>query len=389
MKNHLRRISKAVPAVLLAGLVLVGTVSLSYAQSAARDVVPGLEGLDPVMLVQGREVQGNLKITVTRGAFQYFFASEENKAVFDKDPARYEIQLDGACARMGPPVTGNPDLYSVYQGRIYIFGSGECETRFEATPAKYFEAESGAQPTVVATAEALKKGQALIEKAVAAMGGASLIDGLTSYQEKSTAWQTRQRGDVEVKSELTIIFPDRVRLDQTMPDYVNPSAIRQGGVVISASEAFVITPDGRRPMRDAVRIDQERELNRRTLAILRARKGTGFKAASSGSSRVGETTVEQVGIEIEGTSYTLGIDPATGRILSLSYRRRGPAGDFGQLTKVFSDFRAVDGVTLPFKVTATFDTQPWKEQSAAIESITINGKVDPALFEKPKGVKSQ
>ena len=99
---------------------------------------------------------------------------------------------------------------------------------------------------------------------------------------------------------------------------------------------------------------------------------------------MGETTVEQVAVGIDGISYTLGIDPATGRILSLSYRRRGPAGDFGQLTKVFSDFRAVDGLTLPFKITAAFNDQPWKEQSATIESITINGKVDPALFEKPQ-----
>ena len=98
---------------------------------------------------------------------------------------------------------------------------------------------------------------------------------------------------------------------------------------------------------------------------------------------------QQVGVEIEGSSYTLGIDPISGRILSLSYRRRGPGGDFGQLTKVYSDFRSVNGMTLPFKITATFNAQLWKEQSATIESISINGKVDPALFEKPKTARSQ
>ena len=56
-----------------------------------------------------------------------------------------------------------------------------------------------------------------------------------------------------------------------MPDYVNPSAMRHGGVVIAAGEAFVITPDGMRPMREAIRIDQEHEINRRPLAMLRAR----------------------------------------------------------------------------------------------------------------------
>jgi hypothetical protein len=44
----------------------------------------------------------------------------------------------------------------------------------------------------------------------------------------------------------------------------------------------------------------------------------------------------------------------------------------------------VDGLTLPFKVDATFDGQPWKNQSSTVETIVINGAIDPALFEKPK-----
>ena len=110
---------KTVPAVCFAAILLLCVSGVGIAQSA-QDAVPVLEGLDPVMLVQGKEVQGNLKITLTRGNFQYMFASEENKTAFEKDPASYEIQLNGACARMGPPVRGNPDLYTVYQGHIYI-----------------------------------------------------------------------------------------------------------------------------------------------------------------------------------------------------------------------------------------------------------------------------
>ena len=384
MKSFFESLRKSGRAVIFGVSVLLCVSGVAFAQSSAQDAVPVLEGLDPVMLVQGKEVPGNLKITLTRGNFQYMFASEKNKAAFEKDPGLYEIQLDGSCARMGPPVRGNPDLYTVYQGRIYIFGTGECKTRFEAAPANYLEAENGAKTKVALTPEALKKGQALIEKAVAAMGSATLIDGLTNYQEKSTALQTRQRSDVEVKTNLTILFPNRVRLDQVMPDFANPSAIRQAAVVITASEAFAITPNGIRPMSDAYRIDQEHEINRRPLAILRARRNASFNPAATGSANLGETSVEQVAVEMDGTSYTLGIDPTSGRILSLSYRRRGPGGDFGQIIKVFSDFRIVDGVTLPFKVTATFNGQPWKEQSSTVESITINGKIDPALFERPK-----
>jgi len=107
-------------------------------------------------------------------------------------------------------------------------------------------------------------------------------------------------------------------------------------------------------------------------------------AAAIGAAKIGEGSVEQVRIEFGGASFVLGLDPATGRILSLSQRRRGPAGAFGQFVQTFSDYRDVNGLTLPFKVTAMFDGQPWGKQSLAVEEITINAVVDPALFERPK-----
>jgi YHS domain-containing protein len=153
--------------ILLAGALLGWTSPVTKAQNS-ETLIP-LEGLDPVMLTQGKEVQGDMKYWVKRGQFQYLFASAENKATFEKDPARYEIQLNGSCARMGAPTTGNPDLYAVHNGRIYIFGSEECQTLFKAAPEKYLEVP--AAPKTPPTPEMVKRGQELIAKAVEALGG--------------------------------------------------------------------------------------------------------------------------------------------------------------------------------------------------------------------------
>lgn len=387
MKRCFESIWKSGPAVIFGIIVLLSAGATALTQTPAQDAVPVLEGLDPVMLVQGKEVQGDLKITVTRGKFQYLFANAENKAAFEKDPARYEIQMDGACARMGSPVTGNPDLYTVHEGRIYIFGTEDCKKRFVAAPENYLEAKNGGRPKTAVTPEAVTKGKSLIERAVVAMGGAARIDGLTGYQEKSTALQTRRQGDVEVKTNLTILFPALIRSEQTMPDWNNPSAIRQMAIVITPNQVFGIMGGDARPLPNSARIDQEKELKRRLLSILRARRSV--NPAAIGGGKVGETAVEQVAVEIDGASHTLSIDPATGRILSLSSWRRGPQGNFGQFVQAFSDFRIVDGLTLPFKITSTFDGKPWKEQSPTVDQISINGKIDPALFEKPKANKAQ
>jgi YHS domain-containing protein len=381
MKSCFENPWKSGRAIIFCALILLSAGGIAFAQSKAQEAVPVLEGLDPVLLVQGKEAQGDLKIAVTRGKFQYLFASAETKAAFEKDPARYEIQMDGACARMGSPVTGNPDLYTVHEGRIYIFGSGECKKRFEAAPANYLEPENGAGNRPAVTPAALAKGRSLVEKAVAAMGGAAHIDGLSSYQEKTTALQTRRQGDVEIKTNLAILFPDRIRSEQTMPDYNNPSATREMAIVITPTQVFGIMAGAARPLQDSARTVQERELRRRPLSILRARKS--LNPAVIGSAKLGETAIEQVAVEIDGVSHILGIDSSTGRILSLSCRRRGPEGNFGELVQVFSDFRSVGDLTLPYKVTATFDGQPWKEQSPTIEAITINNKLDPGLFEMP------
>ena len=154
-------------------LLICATASVS-AQSTTQDpntVIP-LEGLDPVMLSQGKEVQGDMKHQVTRGQFRYIFANAENKTTFEKDPARYEIQLNGYCARMGAPTTGNPDLYAVHKERIYVFGSEECQKLFKTAPEKYLEVP--AEPKAPPSAEMVKRGQDLIAKAVEALGGAKL-----------------------------------------------------------------------------------------------------------------------------------------------------------------------------------------------------------------------
>jgi YHS domain-containing protein len=328
-----------------------------------------------------------MNITVTRGQFRYMFANAANKAAFEQDPARYEIQLNGSCARMGAPVGGNPDLYAVHNGRIYIFGSANCKTLFVAAPEKYLDSGEAASVTAAATPEALKQGQALIEKAVAAMGGAAKIDGLASYREQSVAPQTRGHdGEIEVKlnTDLLIVFPDRIRMEQAMPDFNDRSVTRRQALVMLPGEEFGLGPRGVFNIQKSFRDSEEKRIRRQPLFLLRARQQQGFKAVALGKGKIGEAEFERVVVSLEGASYGLSIDPATGRILSLSYKRRGQQGSFGEFVQTFSDFRAVDGLTLPFKITATFDGQSWKDQSSTIETIVINGAIDPALFEKPK-----
>ena len=339
-------------------IVLIGC-SLAIVSAQTSETLIPLEGLDPVMLSQGKEVQGDMKFKVTRGRFQYIFANAENKATFEKDPSRYEIQLDGHCARMGAPTGGNADLYYVHNGRIYIFGSEECQTLFKGAPEKYLETPPA--PKSPPTAEMVKRGQELIAKAVEAFGAGSKLDQLRSLQ------RTDLRGN-QVKNILTVAFPDTLRQETVRPNFTLVS-------VITPADSFVTVSNRTRPMAEDNRAAIYKELNRDPIFLLRARTRPDFKASG---------TEDSVDVELAGFTTTLGIDPGTGRVVSQTYRGRGPGGVVGQIVINYSDFRTVEGLSLPFKTTATFDGQPFPALSATTEAITINGQIDPSSFKKPE-----
>ena len=137
-------------------------------------------------------------------------------------------------------------------------------------------------------------------------------------------------------------------------------------------------------MSEAGRSAIHKELNHELIVLLRARMQPEFKAWSTGGDTVGETAVERVDVELPGFTTTLSIDPATGRVLSQSYRGRALGGVFGEIVITYSDFRTIEGLLLPFKTTATLGGQPVPALSTTVETITINGSIDPAVFRKPK-----
>ncbi len=121
---------------LLCSLLATFLTAMPIAQSMP-EPADALDGLDPVMLIAGKEVPGKSALSVKRGGFTYLFSTAETKATFEGDPGKYEIQLGGLCARMGKTAGGNPADFLVHDGKIYVFGSDACHKKFAAAPAKF------------------------------------------------------------------------------------------------------------------------------------------------------------------------------------------------------------------------------------------------------------
>ncbi len=373
-------ISGVLALIFCCGLLILSYQVNASAQTAQNEapVIP-LEGLDPVLLTQGKEVLGKTDLAVTRGPFQYLFSTAETKATFERNPERYEIQLGATCARMGAQVGGNPDTFSVYKERIYIFGSNACKQRFDATPEKFLEP---AEPPLSAAPEAIKRGQEWIAKAVAATGGVAKLDALVSYQDTGLAVALSQQGTQEIKTTITKVYPDQFRRQQirsfgTVTDVISPAA--------SFSHFSRDNRSNMRMMTTAHRLDLQRQLLRNPLDILRLHKQANFKAVAAGSGSVGDASVEQIFVTFDHVKVRVGIAATTGQVLSLTFTdRNAGSGEFGEIVLTFADFRTVDGVTLPFKTSGTFNGQADPQLSYTIASVTLNGKVDAGIFTPPK-----
>ncbi len=95
-----------------------------------------LTGLDPVLLVSGKQEPGRENLRVDHGGFAYLFAGEDSKRVFEENPDRYGVQLQGFCP-VSPDLPGKSDIYLVHEGRIYLFYSQPCREAFQSDPGRF------------------------------------------------------------------------------------------------------------------------------------------------------------------------------------------------------------------------------------------------------------
>jgi YHS domain-containing protein len=374
----------------LAGVSAIAVVVSSLALHAqAPRTAEALDGVDTVLLLKtGKETFGKSSFKSTHGSLTYLFASAETKAEFDAAPDRYAVQMNGTCARMGGGTGGNPSNYAVVDGKIYVFGSDGCRTRFLASPAKFIPRVPAPMP---AAAEAVAAGKTLLAKAAAAHGGAKL-DAVTSYLETQKAFVPAGRPGPPPEIRFMWTFPGGARSERTF------SAGGQSGRTMTV--ATLLRPEGvwngmvdptspLPPLNPAGVRETEMSFGWHLLPLLRNRSTAGTSVASLGKATIGGAGVERVRLARGGVDVTLNIDPASSRVHSLSFVGRNRDGEFGDVTIVFSDYRDVAGVLVPFAEKGSFDGAPDDFWTRTLDRVEVNPALDATLFAPPASAASR
>jgi len=93
-----------------------------------------LKGYDPVAYFTiAKDTPGQADIKADYDGVTYRFTSNENKALFLKDPVKYVPQFGGFCSNgivYGIPWGGDPDAWTMIDGKLYVFGGASSKKYF-------------------------------------------------------------------------------------------------------------------------------------------------------------------------------------------------------------------------------------------------------------------
>jgi YHS domain-containing protein len=137
--------SLLITCVLSATIALGGCTAMN-AQNPSGKLTPvnahAIEGSSRVMLnghdvvayfTQGKHAMGSPQFTSDYEGIRFQFANAEHKALFDKEPAKFQPQYGGYCANgivYGIPWGGDADSWRMIDGKLYIFGGSGSRDGF-------------------------------------------------------------------------------------------------------------------------------------------------------------------------------------------------------------------------------------------------------------------
>jgi len=232
--------------------------------------------------------------------------------------------------------------------------------------------EPGAATPAAAPAASNPQGRALLAKVIEAAGGEAKLKAIKSLRRKATL-ELKAQG-VTVETESILVAPDMVRTQLTTP---------AGEMVMVASpkNSFMsMGTMGVRPMQASQKQDSLNGLQRELWFVAQHAEDPQYTFTASGSEKIGGVEAAILDIHEGSQQWRWYVDPQTGHILRAQFQAHSPQGPATDVVDL-SDWKTVDGVTMPFHQEVTSNGTP--AMSITVTDLQVNPPVDPKLFEKP------
>lgn len=225
------------------------------------------------------------------------------------------------------------------------------------------------------TAATLAQGQAVLNAAAQAAGGNALA-AVRTIKVTETGHVNGPRGQITIDETYQLAYPGRIHSELSI---LGQKLVQ----VLDGEQGWMAAG----PQSAPLPLNQVENMRRRVLLS----EGIGiYQAALAGKAKVQWLGEEQVqGRKLIALKWTtdagpikLYVDPETHLVVGASYNASTSGGGGPETLELWSDFRKVDGLQLPFKMVGY--QRGAKFMDATVSQIQVNVPVDPKIFVRPK-----
>jgi hypothetical protein len=182
------------------------------------------------------------------------------------------------------------------------------------------------------------------------------------------------RGPTVIPTKTYVVYPDKFRVDATFAGQQQIQAYNGGS-------AWIKDPRGVAAAPPAMRNDFAATVRRDTFPLLIAAAEGRLTVRQLPDEGKDGVTLRVLEISGEGLGPVKLYIDRDARIARQSYATPGPDGSPIQAEEVYSDYRKVNGIEVPFKASVLRDGRSILDRT--LTNVTFNSAVDPALFQQP------
>jgi zinc protease len=214
----------------------------------------------------------------------------------------------------------------------------------------------------------------VIRRVVQAKGGLEALKGIRTVVVDADMSVNTVRGPTTIPTKTYVVYPDKFRVDATFAGQQTIQAYNSGS-------AWVKDPAGVSAAPAAMRDDFAATVRRDTFPLLIAAAEGRLTLRLLPDETKDGATVKVVEVSGNGLNPVRLYIDRDYRIVRQTYSTPGPDGRPAQAEELFSDYRKVNGIDVPFKAAVLRNGQQILERT--LKSVTFNSTVDPMLFQQP------
>lgn len=235
------------------------------------------------------------------------------------------------------------------------------------------------QPKVeqfAATDAELAKGKETLAKVVKACGGVANFKKIKSMNTDAKVTLSMPQGSMNMDISKVEVLPDKSAQTIKMP-------MGTQTIVYDGTSGWMSAMGKSQAMPSAQLDEEKKDIGRNSVLLFAKSDQPDFKVADKGEADFeGKKAIRLDFLTLEGTQFSMFLDPATSLPSGLKYSGQTMAGP-GEVIETYDAYKPFGGIMM---ATKTVQKAGGMDMTIDVVKIDVNGKYDETLFKKPDGI---